>query len=67
MIHELRNIRNSVSNNYRTAVTPASDLLCKEDSMLDEVQLSPTLRSSLHNKSDVGRTFCPISAALYCK
>ena len=28
--------------------------------MLDEAKLGPTLRSALHNKSNVGRNCCPI-------
>ena len=34
-------------------------------SMLDEAKLSPTLKSSWHNKSNVGRNCCPISVLLY--
>ena len=34
-------------------MSPTLDILCKKDSMLDEPKLSPELRFSLHNKSNV--------------
>ena len=56
-------------NTYRTAVSPTLDLLCYEDFNVGrseaEAKLSPTLKSSWHNKSNVGRNCCPISVLLY--